>query len=300
MTRAALLALALLGGLAAEAAAQPDWLPPEMKNRRPRAGAAATPDADDPCADELVASPLAPALRDTGLDRTRGACLADTVDTRARGAAAVDLPDFYGTLAGSFFLERRYRLLPELELQAGARAVDYRFVQNAVVTADEWSIGPVWLGATIGDRRRPGGRLLRLAYGLRFELPYTDSNYVDTPVVAARPEVAGALALARTLALHGRAAGLLWLARPPGDVETRRALLGSADVVWAPWRVLAASAGVEAQTGWTGAGLDHLLVRGGLRVPLGCSARLDLAAAVPLAGEERTDVVVELGVAVDR
>jgi hypothetical protein len=298
MIRCGLVALALLGGLPARAAAQPDWLPPGMGKKRPRPTPAAAA-AEDPCADPLLEAPLAPALRDTGLDRTRGACLSSAVDTRARGAAAVDRPEFYGTLAGSLFVERRFLLLPDLELQAGARAVDHRFAQDAVVTASETALGPVWLGATIGDRRRPGGRLLRLAYGLRFELPYTDSNYIDTPVVAARPEAAAALALARTLALHGRLAGLLWLARPPDDVDTRRALVASTDLVWAPWRVLAIGAGVEAQAGWYESGLDHLLVRGGLRAPLGCRVRIDLAAAAPVAGEERTDLVVELGAHVD-
>jgi len=305
--RTAVLAVALVGACAARATAQPDWLPPEMKKKKeakakeardPFGVGARGAEAGDPCVDPLLA-PVAPALRDTGLDRTRGACLTTAVDVRARGAAAVDRPDFYGTLAGSLFVERRTLLLPDLELQAGARAADYRFAQNAVVTADEWALGPVWLGATIGDRRRPGGRLLRLAYGLRFELPYTDSNYVDTPVVAARPEVAAALALGRSVALHGRAAGLLWLARPPGDVQTRRALVGSVDVAWAPWRVLAVGAGVEAQTGWYGAGLDHVMARGGLRVPLRCRARIDVAGAARVAGEERTDLVLELGGMVD-
>ncbi len=301
------LAAALVAALAARAAAQPDWLPDEMKKRKTsrsakdpfdRSPRAAEP--GDPCADPLLA-PLAPALRDTGLDRTRGACLRTEIDTRARGTAAVDRPDFYGTLAGSFFVERRTLLLADLELQAGARAADDRFAQNAVVTADEWAVGPVWLGATIGDRRHPGGRLLRLAYGLRFELPYTDSNYVDTPVVAARPEVAAALALGSEAALHGRAAALLWLVRPPGDVETRRALVGSTDVVWAPWRFLAVGAGVEAQTGWYdgGSALDHLLARGGLRLPLRCRARVDLSAAARLLGDERIDLSAELGLAID-
>jgi hypothetical protein len=59
------------------------------------------------------------------------------------------------------------------------------------------------------------------------------------------------------------------------------------------------TAGVEAQTGWYGAGLDHLLVRGGLRVPFRCRARLHLGAAFPLLGDERTDVVGELSFAHD-
>jgi len=47
------------------------------------------------------------------------------------------------------------------------------------------------------------------------------------------------------------------------------------------------------------AGLDHLLVRAGLRVPFRCRARLHLGAAFPLLGEERTDVIGELSFAHD-
>jgi len=299
-------AAGLLAALAAApgARAQPDWLPPEVRRPSPARpssarppspfGESAEPEPDDPCADPLLA-PIAPALRDSGFDHAIDACLRGSWSASARGAALIDTPDFYGTASASLFLEVSRMLLRDFEITGGARAVDARFAQNAVISDTELGAGPLYLAVAGGlGLRHPGGQPLRLAWGLRLDLPWTDTTYGATAVVAATPQVAASLGLSPRLALHGRLGLLLWLVRPPGDVQTRRAVTGSSDLAWTPLRALAVAAGVEAQTGWYGAGLDHLLVRGGLRVPFRCRARLHLGAAVPLLGEERTDVVGEL------
>jgi hypothetical protein len=287
-----LVALCLVAS--ATASAQPDWLPPELQKKK-RVPSAAQPVPDDPCADPLL-TPMAPPIRDSGFDRALDACLGAGWSASARGAALVDRPDFYGTLAGSLFLDLRTMLLHDLEIGVGARAVDVRYAQNAVISETEVGGGPVYLGVAGALRRRSlAGRPLRLAWGLRLDLPWTDSNYGETAVLSASPQLAAALGLSPRLALHGRIAGLFWLVRPPGDVQTRRAGAASTDLVWAPFRVLALAIGVEGQAGWYGAELDHLLVRGGARFPLGCRARLQLGAAAPLLGEERTDAALELG-----
>ncbi len=278
--------------------AQPDWLPPEVRRPSPF-GEPAAADPDDPCRDPLLA-PIAPALRDSGFDRAGSACLRAQWSATARGAALIDTPDFYGTAAASLFLDISRLLLRDLEISAGARAVDARFAQNAVISDSEVGAGPVYLAAAGAlGRHHLGGHPLRLAWRLRLDLPWTDTTYGATAVVAAAPQIAAALGLTPRLALHGRLAALLWLVRPPDDVQTRRALVGSSDLAFAPWRVLAVTAGAEAQTGWYGAGLDHLLVRAGLRVPFRCRARLHLGAAFPLLGDERTDVAAELSFAHD-
>lgn len=293
-----LIAAALLAAAASTARAQPDWLPPEVRRPTPSRSPFGDPDAgpapDDPCRDPLLA-PIAPPLRDSGFDRTIDACLAGGWAASARGAALIDTPDFYGTADASLFLEVSRLLLRDLEIGAGARAVSARFAQNAVIAEDEVGAGPVYLAVAGGlGLRHLGSRPLRLAWGLRLDLPWTDTTYGWTAVVAATPQVAASLGLTPRLALHGRVAALLWLVRPPGDVQTRRAAALSSDIAWTPFRALALAAGVEGQTGWYGAGLDHLLVRGGLRVPFRCRARLHLGAAAPLLGDERTDIVGEL------
>jgi hypothetical protein len=281
------------------AAAQPDWLPPEAAAaRRRRAAAKAAVEAADPCADPLLAA-FAPPVRDTGLDRGRSACLAGGFAARTR-AAAPDAGDLDDSAAIFGELELRWLYLADLELTAGARVVRWLAGDGrGDDDDDETSFGPVYLAAAAGRKARAFGRPLRLAWALRLDLPLTDSAE-DAPVVAASPQVAAALHLGSRVTGHARAAALLWLVLPEDDVDTIRALSLSTDLAWAPWRWLAGGIGVEAQSGWHGFALDHLLARGGLRVPLGCRARLELAAAAPLAGREPTDLVVELGLSVDR
>ena len=312
LAAAPLVVAAALLACARSARAQPDWLPPEVR-RPPRTsspagsptgspfpfGDPAAADPDDPCADPLLA-PIAPPVRDSGFDRAIDACLAGGWSASARGAALIDTPDFYGTAAASLFLDLRHLLLRDVEIGGGIRAIDARFAQNAVITDDEVGAGPAYLTAAAAlGRHQLAGRPLRLAWGLRLDLPWTDTTYGKTAVVAATPQVAGALGLSPRLVLHGRLAALLWLVRPPGDVQTRRAAALSTDLAWTPARVLALSLGIEAQTGWYGATLDHLLVRGGIRVPFRCRNRLHLGAAAPLLGDERTNLVGELTFAHD-
>jgi hypothetical protein len=242
---------------------------------------------------------MAPALQPSGIDLTRAPCPEGQLSLRARGTALVDLPEFYGTLAASLLVDWRIRLLPRLEVSVGGRAIDYRFAQNAVVSEDELAAGPLTLGA-VGrlDRRAFLGRPIVLGWALRADLPYTDTGY-DVPVLAASPQLLAALAIGRRLVAHARLAGLLWLARPPSDIDTRRAVALSTDWSLSAFSPVAVGLGAEAQSGWYGFGLDHLLLRGGFRTSLGARTRLDLTALVPVLGEERTDLALELGLAVD-
>lgn len=277
--------------LARGAAAQPDWLPDEA--RRP-AVAAPPIDPDDPCADRLLAAPLAPPVRDTGFDRVHGACLARLFALRTDVARDRDAR----RTAGAAAVELRGLFLADLELTLGARAAADQLDDPASTDARDGSFGPIYLGAAAGHATRAFGRPLRLAWGLSLDLPWTRTGMAG-PIVAASPQVAAAVRLADRLTAHGRLGALVWLVRPPDDIDTRRALALSSDLVWSPWRYLAAGAGVEAQTGWHGAGLDHLLARGGLRVPLG-RARIDLAGAARLAGREPVDLALEVTLAIDR
>lgn len=282
------------------AAAQPDWLPPEVRRPTPSPfGAPAAGEPDDPCRDPLLA-PIAPPLRESGFDRAIDPCLRGGWAASARGAGRLDTAERQGNASASLFLEASRLLLPDLEIGAGVRAIDARFAQDAVLDRTDTSVGPFYLAAAASlGRHRLAGRPLRLAWGLRLDLPWTDTHYRDLALVAATPQVAAALGLSPRLALHGRLAALLWLFRPPGDVQTRRAAALSTDLAWTPLRALALALGAEAQTGWYGATLDHLLVRGGLRVPFRCRDRLHLGAAAPLLGEERTGLAAELTFAHD-
>jgi hypothetical protein len=276
------------------AAAQPEWLPAEARADR---AAAARLQEGDPCADRMLAV-LAPPVRETGFDRGQSACLAGAFVARGRAGAVLDDPELYESAIGSVDLELRWMYLVDLELTVGARAIEDSDVRGA--EGEDARFGPIYAAAAAGRGTRAFGRPLRLAWALRLDLPWTTSGPGDEPTVAASPQISASLGLGSRLAGHARVGGLLWLTRPPDDVDTRRALAVSTDLTWAPARWIAGGLGVEAQTGWHGFALDHLALRGGLRVGLGGRARIELTAAALPAGREPTDAVLELAVVVDR
>jgi hypothetical protein len=279
----------LLGCLtlfAGVASAQPDWLPADSLEST----------AADPCSGRMLGALAAP-VRETGFDRGQSACLAGSFVVRGRAVAVLDGPELYSRGAALGEIELRWLYLADLELTFGARAIEDRDVRGSEAGEDA-VFGPIYAGAAAGRLTRAFDRPLRLAWALRLDLPWTTTGPGDEPTVAASPQVAASLGLSGRLVGHARAGALLGLTRPSGDVETRRALALSADLTWAPARWIAGGLGIEAQTGWHGAALDHLAARGGLRA--GGRVRVELAAAAPVAGREPTDLVIELALTVDR
>lgn len=250
--------------------------------------------AANPCDEARDSSPARVPLRDTGLDIARPVCPESATMLDLRGLALIDTPDFYGTLASSMFIGLRVGD-EHLELEGGLRAVDFRFVQNAVVTAHEFGVGPVYLAMTHAHETPMFGRDAVWSWTWRVDLLATDRGYSVTTAAAAMSAQA-LVPVTRHLRLLGRLAALGWAAAPVDAPDGRGALSASSDVDWQPWHRLSLTGGAEAQGGWYGVGLDHLLVRGGVRLHLG-GYRLELGAAAPLLGAERTNLVVLLGVA---
>ncbi len=246
----------------------------------------------DPC-ERFELAPLAVGMRESAIDRPRAACTADRVAGGLRVQALIDTPEFYGTLAASLQLEGSL-VWRGFELSALARAVDYRFAQNAVVTADEVSFGPLQLGVAAAVGFRAWGRPTVAMPFLRIDLPATDTGYSVTTMSIAAGDVF-TTELGPRLHLHQRFSVLFWAAGPIDDPTTNWAGLGSADLGWSARGWLALLGGVELQAGWHGL-LDHALLRVGTRIRR-CLGTFEIGAAIPLLGEERTDAVVQLGFA---
>lgn len=274
---------------ASGAAAQPDWYTSQKSK-----ASAADEDPAQPCAQPAWA-PIATALRDSGFDAAANPCLTTSLTAWTRALALIDTPEFYGTVSAAMFAELRWRYLSDFELSVGTRLIDYRFAQNAVVTGDELSAGPLYLAAASAADVAVAGRPLTWAWKLRFDVPWTDTSS-DVAVIAASPQLAAVWALARQWRIHGRMAALLWAARPPGDVLVRRAGLASSEVAWTPLTWLSVAGGAETQVGWYGLGLDHFMAKIGARFAFGPGWRMELGVSVPLAGSERTDAAALLGV----
>lgn len=296
-------AMLLVGWLSApahgqEAPAQPIQPDQQAQSAQPTQPAGAATETGI-CSRPMLA-PIELPLRDDGIDAVPGACGRTVLDARLRGTALLDLPAFYGTLAGSFMIGIRYKENNYFQWELGTRAIDYRFAQNASLVLSEIAYGPAYVGAAGLFSARLGDRDLPLAWSpsLRVSIPFSDSGY-DIAVTTMRPAVAATLELSERVHIHGRGALLLWLAgasdRTRGRVAVSMAVDGAASL--RSW--LAVTMGTEVQSGWYGLGLDHWLMRGALRVRLAGRYRLELGAAVPLVGSERTDVVLGLGASRD-
>lgn len=239
--------------------------------------------------------PASVAIRDTGIDASRSACTRSAIRFRTRGLAEIDTDDFFGTLSSSLFAEGRWLIRAGVELEVGARLVDYRFAQNAVLTDDEISAGPIIAGVSQARPLRRFGKAAMWAPRLRFEVPLTNTG-LDTSPFSASPSATITLVWSEATRTHSRAALLLWLARGATGLDSRAAAAVSTDVAWRR-RWLTLTAGAEIQAGWH-SDFDHLLMRGAVRV--GGDIGVDLAAGAPLFGQERTNAVVTLGVSANR
>lgn len=253
-----------------------------------------SPARADPCKEPDGNGPARAPLRDTGLDVARPVCPEDAVFVDLRGSALVDTGDFYGTLSSSALAGVRVRR-QRIELEGGVRVLDYRFAQNAVVTARELAMGPVWLALTRVHAARLLGREAAWSWTGRLDVPGSDLGYGVTTGAAAL-SVQALVILGERLQLFGRMAALGWLASPIDDPEAHGAVAAAFDLGWRAGHRVRLTAGAEAQGGWYGAGLDHVLVRGGSSLRVG-SFRLELAIAAPVAGAERIDLVIVLGLA---
>jgi hypothetical protein len=237
----------------------------------------------DVCSDPRFDGPPEIGVREGDLGAPRAPCAEKSVYLHLRGYALLDIPDFYGTLDASALVGVRVPFADRrVEISASARLVDWRFVQNASVAVDELGAGPLAVGALIPLHVGAWA----MAPSLRWFVPGTD-----------RPGSATALELGwsqarqarRWLSLYANAALEGWMAWP----AARAALALSGGAAWTPKKWFALALGVEAQAGWYGTALDHLLARGGLRFRTG-AGDFALDAIVPLAGSERTTAAAQV------
>lgn len=246
----------------------------------------------DPALGHAFTGPPEVGLRPAGLGAPRSPCRERALWLRLPGQATIDLPDFYGTLAGGLRAGLR---LPRwgVEWSVDATLLDVRFAQNASLTATELTGGPLAVGALWATGVRAGGVPLALAPALRLVPPGT---WLGVDGQRGGGELALHLGL-RPLAwltVDAHVGALAWLTEAGGGGTDARLQGLAAAGAGLRWRWLALLAGLEVATGWTDASLDHLLVRAGLRASTGAGA-FDLAAALPLAGDDRTDAAVLLG-----
>jgi len=219
------------------------------------------------------------------------ACPGNEVSLRGWANVLIAEEDFYGSLFAGGALRFRMAHPSGPWLSVWMPGVEYRFVANATVEGDgsEMSAGsvgghvPVALTDQIGVA--PFARILmptetayRRATRYGFEAG-TSAVWRAAPVL----ELVGGVTLPLLLTVN----------RP----STHVALVPSAggDALFEPWRFLAVGAGAVARyRAGNSAGFEALEPRATLRLYLG-PGLLELAAAAPLFGEDRSDVLISAG-----
>lgn len=242
--------------------------------------------AADPC-DDAHGEPIPTPLRDGGYDLQRSACVRDETTVTVLGHALVDTPAFRGILGVRVLAWRRVALSDSWELAFGGQAAAYTFAQNAVTKVNETRFGPAVAGVVY--------RFDNAAIVTTLELPFTRPDS-DADHVSGQSSVVTTNRLAERWVLHGRMGIVGEHVTSVGGDVTRIALRAGADVVRVGRRI-ALHAGAEVQAGWYD-GLDTVLVRTGVawqwqRFP----ARLVASVGVPFGGDDRTDVVAGIGLA---
>ncbi len=251
----------------------------------------------DLCSDS-VDDPVPVTLRDGAIDALRSACMRSDLDVRLGGYALIDTPDFYGTLGGELAVGIRFVEHAGFEWGATIRLLDVTFAQTAVLSATDTTYGPISVHAAASRAARLGGRELQWGGLIRGELPFTRAE-LDTSTAGGQLAGLASLEASRTLVLHGRVALLGWYASSAAGRDTRGAVAVTADASVRMLAWLSLTGGAEVQAGWYG-GLDHVAARAGAHWRVFGPWRVDAGLAVPVVGDERTDVAFTLGLRRDR
>lgn len=245
-----------------------------------------------PCSPLL--EPAQVSVRESGFDISRAACASARYQLGARSFALIDTPGYYGTLAGSIFFDWSTVHLSGFELGLGARLLDARFVQSAVLPMAELSAGPLRAWALRPRDTTILGWSATVAHSLLIDIPYTNFS-LDEGSMSATPALLVTLRPTSDLHWHNRVAALLWAVWPESGPDRRLALALSSDAALRVASWLSMTAGLEVQGGWYGLGLDHALVRGGVRFGWAEEHAIEISGGSAPLGEERADLTLFIG-----
>ena len=167
----------------------------------------------------------------------------------------------------------------------------YLFVQNAVNKVTNIDAGPVTVGGAWAGRLGDGAQV---ALTGTLEVPGTRYDQ-DTTHVGGELTAIVSAAITDHSVLHARLGGIAVTASSAGGRTNRLALRAGADVTRTLGHRLSIAGGADMQAGWY-AGLDHVNLRGALHMRVHGPWRGQIGFGVPVGGEERTNLIVHLGV----
>jgi hypothetical protein len=220
------------------------------------------------------------------------ACPGFDVLLRLRGSLLVasDAPDFYGNIAGGLTLRVRRAVNQRTWVSQALDALTYRYVANAVVKSDRFSVGPPTFG--LYHRLRLPWDAALAVYG-RLLLPFDTAR--DSGV-----EIGGELGLSAWIPLGSRLGIQGGIALPvpvdfiAGQVHGAFAPAVLAEMFWTR-RSLALFAGAALRSqAIPDATLRSVGARAAIQLVLSQGLRLAMAAEIPVVGDDRTDAIVSL------
>ena len=237
----------------------------------------------------LFDGPISVGFFSADFGTARRACPRSEVGLGLLAGAAIDTPDFYGSLSGGALLYGSYALSPALEVFGALEAVKVQYVQNASLKGTSVALGQATVGATYVLLRQGG---LLLAPSGRVMLP-TDFSMPNVRTVGL--ELGGAVSyqLTGNLELHGYLGGDLSAGLSAAAALPRPGLLASAGAqyAFAPW--IGVALDLDAHAGESA----YLAPALAVRVALGKALGLELGGKLPVWGTVRNEGALGLKVA---
>jgi hypothetical protein len=234
--------------------------------------------------------PVVIELEEAGFRSARRACHRTEVSLVGFGSAAIDTPDFYGSLLATVALGGSFELSERFELFGTLEAFQLRYAQNASLKTTNLGLGQLTLG---GSYQLWQQERWVVSVSARVMLPTKLPNH-NAWTAGLAAGLSGELLLARAVQLHGYlgadlASGIFGTPALP-----RGGLLALVGTELRPWSFLAVAFDLQLHLGERGA-FDFFAPAVELRAGKGAFGGF-LGGSLRLAGPDRHDFAGQAGV----
>jgi hypothetical protein len=248
-----------------------------------------------PCASEQPEAgvpariPLGPAE----LGSLAEACPRNELSLRGFASVLIAEQDFYGMLHAGVALHARLRLPGSAWLSFQLPGIEHRFVANATIEAESTDVGAGSLGFHQG---LPVGERLQIAPFVRLLAP-TETVYEHATRFGFDHGIAGVWRLEPQLELAGSLSFPTLLTLNHGSLHVVHVPTVGVDAVLAPWRFLAVVLGAALRVrAGSDEPLESIDPRVATRLYFASGGVAEIAAAFPISGADRTDVILAASV----
>ncbi len=218
----------------------------------------------------------------------RRACPRSEMQLGIRGGAIIDTKNFYGALALDVTLSTSFAIKGRGEFFSTLVLGRYVYAQNASLKGSTLGLGPTSVGGSVMAYSRDG---MVVSSFVRLVLP-TDSE-ARTPVFGAELGLSIAVRKWQRVAINLVLSGDFTVGLSRAPVDPRGGFMVLAGVQYAPATWFAFALDLQGHFGQR-APLDYLAPALALRFRLYKQLGLELAAMIPLLGEDRHDALVTL------